>query len=85
MARLSLEDIVASNSKFKNVDINKAREYYNDAMRQRNNTTTLPEVIVTGKRKSINKKRINLEDINWDISTPKAQNIIKQTRNNQKR
>lgn len=55
MARLSLEDIVASNSKFKNVDINKAREYYNDAMRQRNNTTTLPEVIVTGKRKSINK------------------------------
>lgn len=85
MARLSLEDIVASNPKFKNVDINKTREYYNDAMRQRNNTTTLPEVIVTGKRKSINKKRINLEDINWDISTSETQNIIKQNRNNQKR
>ena len=52
MARLSLEEIIASNPRFKNVDINKARAYYNDAINERNNTTVLPEFIVTAKRKN---------------------------------
>lgn len=46
MPRLSLEEIIASNPRFKNVDINKARAYYNDAMNERNNTTVLPEFTV---------------------------------------
>lgn len=52
MARLSLEEIIASDPRFKNVDINKARAYYNDAMNERNNTTVLPEFTVTAKRKN---------------------------------
>lgn len=54
MPRLSLEEIIASDPRFKNVDINKARAYYNDAMNERNNTTVLPEFIVTAKRKNKN-------------------------------
>ena len=56
MARLSLEEIIASNPRFKNVDINKARAYYNDAINERNNTTVLPEFTVTAKR--INPKKV---------------------------
>lgn len=60
MAR-SLEEIIASDSRFKNIDINKAREYYNDALRSRN-AKDLPELVVT-TTKSKKLKRKELEEL----------------------
>lgn len=56
MAR-SLEEIIASDSHFKNIDINKAREYYNDALRSRN-AKDLPELVVTTKSKKLKRKEL---------------------------
>lgn len=56
MAR-SLEEIIASDSRFKNIDINKAREYYNDALRSRN-AKDLPELVVTTKSKKLKRKEL---------------------------
>lgn len=47
MAKVSLEEIIASNPRFRNLDIAKVREYYEDVMRQRNATQALPEIVVT--------------------------------------
>lgn len=47
MAKVSLEEIIASNPRFRNLDIAKVRKYYEDAMRQRNATQALPEIVVT--------------------------------------
>lgn len=54
---ISLEEIIASDSRFKNIDINKAREYYNDALRSRN-AKDLPELVVTTKSKKLKRKEL---------------------------
>lgn len=53
MATISLEDVIASNPRFKGLDTNKVREYYEDVLRERN-PTVLPEVVV--KTKSVKAK-----------------------------
>lgn len=48
MPTISLEDVIASNPRFKGLDANKVREYYEDVLRARN-PTVLPEVVVKTK------------------------------------
>lgn len=56
MARRSLEEIIASDPRFKNLDRNAVRRYYNMVLAEQN-PTALPEVVVTAKAKDFPRTR----------------------------
>lgn len=56
MAQRSLEEIIASDPRFKNLDRNAVRRYYNMVLAEQN-PTALPEVVVTAKAKDFPRTR----------------------------
>lgn len=85
---ISLEDIIASDPRFANVDINKVRDYYNEVNRSRN-AKTLPELIVTktkgelkNKKKEIQQQQINSYYTNKFFENKTLETIITDYLNN---
>lgn len=78
MARRTLEEIIASDPRFTNVNPAVARAYYEDAMAQRDvKNKELPELVVTAPKRK--KKEVTAKDINFNISYDDAVSLNKES------